>query len=180
MAARLAEAAPAWAVFSQAAPITPLPVLFVGQVEQAGIHGEGVGHLPPAVKVEYAITRCFGVIGGLGHVDAGFRRHQGPAQLATKRAARLAVAQAEYTLERVDAVNRLTCALILAAGVSHAAACFPASRQTQLVEEQLAFGFRATNGYAITVDVLELAEGKARHAGGPADLLNKVVVLVVE
>src|SRR3989338_11322663 len=139
MAARLAEAAHAWAVFSQAAHITPLPVLFVGQVEQAGIHGEGVGHLPPAVKVEYAITRCFGVIGGLGHVDAGFRRHQGPAQLAPKRAARLAVAQAEYTLERVDAVDRLACAFILTAGIRHAATGFPASRKTQLVEEHLTF-----------------------------------------
>ena len=120
------------------------------------------------------------MVSGLGHVDAGFRRHQGPAQFATKRAAWLAVAQAEHPLERVYAVDRLACAFILTAGVRHAATGFPASRKTQLVEEQFAFGFRAANGYAITIDVLELAKGETRHAGGPADLLNKVVVLVIE
>src|SRR5690606_10319417 len=176
---RLTVAPQAGVVCGQTAHVGPVPVLLVGEVEQSGVERQVVRQPQEAVQVEQAVAGGLELVGG-AVVDAALVVHQGPYQLTTVASAGGVVAEAEHTLERVDAVQRLTGLLVLASGVGQAAAQGAALGQAEAVEEQLAAQLGTTDHHPIEVLVLEGQTVIAGRVVGQGDLFDEVVIAVVE
>ena len=110
-----------------AAHVIPVPVFLVGQVVQATVDGYVMGDLVEAGQVDDAeargLERAVGAVAvGCeegGAVDAVLFLDQGPADQGA--VVLLVVTEAEYALERVDAVQRFAIVVIAPVGVGNRA-----------------------------------------------------------